>query len=359
MAFTVDAQNTRTRSSDDRKKSESTTVTRSKSNTESSRSSGRSTSTRPETRSSSTPARTATRPQTRTTSSPARTTSTRTEERKSTGTTATRSSNSSSSSESRSVSPPDRGTRTGTTSTRTRTTSTSREAVKTNPPRDSRSNNSSYRDADRNSGTATRSTRTVETNRNRDSQSVRGGTNVYRPKTSTVHAEKRRTYTTYMPNRVIRPVPSVHYTYRPIEYRRVHYPYKKPRVVHVYWDVHMYNEYRVWYPHYDLWYYPYGYRIHTISAYDAYNYIGEVARVYGKVYDVWHEQSTDQYFLYIGGPYPYQDFTVIMDGWDARRFSRNPFRYFTNRHITVTGLVSSFDGKPEIMVKNKKQVRPY
>ncbi|MCF8370770.1 MAG: hypothetical protein K9H64_04050 [Bacteroidales bacterium] len=130
-------------------------------------------------------------------------------------------------------------------------------------------------------------------------------------------------------------------------------------MINIYWDINMYREYRSWYPHYDLWYYPYGYSIHTISAYDAYDYIGEIARVYGEVDEVWYERSTDQYFMYIGAPYPYNDVTVIVDGRDARRLSRNPVRFFTKRHIEVTGLVSSFDGKPEILVKDRKQIRPY
>jgi len=86
----------------------------------------------------------------------------------------------------------------------------------------------------------------------------------------------------------------------------------------------MYHNYSSWYPNYNLWYYPYGYRIHTISAYDAYNYIGEIARIYGRVTEVWYSGETREYYLYIGGPYPYQDFTVIVDYSDARRFSRNP-----------------------------------
>lgn len=121
----------------------------------------------------------------------------------------------------------------------------------------------------------------------------------------------------------------------------------------------MYHNYSSWYPNYNLWYYPYGYRIHTISAYDAYNYIGEIARIYGRVTEVWYSGETREYYLYIGGPYPYQDFTVIVDYSDARRFSRNPVRYFTDRNITVTGLVSLFEDKPELLVKRHTQIDVY
>lgn len=121
----------------------------------------------------------------------------------------------------------------------------------------------------------------------------------------------------------------------------------------------MYNEYRYLYPHYDLWYYPIGYRIHTISAYDATMYIGEVARVYGEVFDTWYSRNTDEYYLYIGAPFPYQDFTVVLEGHDARRFSSRPHRFFTGRHVAATGLIGVYEGKPEMFLKKRSQIDVY
>jgi hypothetical protein len=121
----------------------------------------------------------------------------------------------------------------------------------------------------------------------------------------------------------------------------------------------MYNEYRYLYPNYDLWYYPIGYRIHTISAYDAGAYIGEVARVYGEVFDAWYSRSTDEYYLYIGAPFPYQDLSIVVEGRDARRFSRHPLRYFTGRHVAATGLIGIYEGKPEMFLKKRSQLDVY
>jgi hypothetical protein len=125
------------------------------------------------------------------------------------------------------------------------------------------------------------------------------------------------------------------------------------------WDVHLYHQYRNLYPHYDYWYYPIGYRIHTVSAYDADRYIGEFARIYGRVSEAWYNQETDEFLLYFGEPYPYQDFTVILSNRDARRFSRRPERYFTGKDIAVTGVVSVFDGKPEMVIKRRSQIDIY
>jgi len=182
----------------------------------------------------------------------------------------------------------------------------------------------------------------------------------YVPRTEPVYVEKRQAYRTPERTRTVRTAnQSANYVYKPIEYRRNYYPYAEPRRLEIIWDIHMYNEYRYLYPQYDYWYYPMGYRIHTVSAYDANRYIGEIARIYGRVSDIWYERQSDEYYLYIGGPYPYQDFTVILPGKYARRYSYRPERYFANRNLTVTGLVSMWDNRPEMLIRKRSQVEIY
>lgn len=158
-----------------------------------------------------------------------------------------------------------------------------------------------------------------------------------------------------------------HYVY-PKNKARLHYHYDTyvnhyhvlyyPTYSNVYWTRSMYRDYRNWYPNYH-WSYRYGYRIQTISVFDARYNLGEVAMVYGRVYATWHNTETDDYLLFFGGNYPYQEFTVVLPGNIARRFSWRPERYFLGEHITVTGLITTFDGIPEIIVKNKRQVGIY
>ncbi len=181
----------------------------------------------------------------------------------------------------------------------------------------------------------------------------------YDPKRGQTYTEERRVYVNPAPRRVVRPAPHITYVQQPIEYRRVHNAYRMPPNANIIWNENMYHQYVVLYPDFHLWYYPYGYAIHSISSYDAAGYIGEIARVYGMVYDTWYSPETDEYFLYFGGPYPYQDFSVVLEGRDARRFSRRPDRYFANRYISVTGLVSLWENKPEIDVKQRSQVQVY
>lgn len=181
----------------------------------------------------------------------------------------------------------------------------------------------------------------------------------YTPRTSERDAASRRTFVINKPSRVNRVAPKVHYNYQSIDYRRTHKPYIAPRLANIIWNATMYRNYRSWYPEFNLWYYPYGYRIHTISAYDSYNYIGEIARVYGRVSEVWYSGESNEYYLYIGGPYPYQDFTIILEARDARRFSWDPIRFFTNRNVTSTGLVSLFEDKPEMQIRKRSQISLY
>ncbi|MBL7111564.1 MAG: hypothetical protein ISS19_06455 [Bacteroidales bacterium] len=146
---------------------------------------------------------------------------------------------------------------------------------------------------------------------------------------------------------------------RSIEYRRVYYAYRAPVYTHVVWTNQMYREYRLIYPEYRYWYYPVGYRINTISAYDAGFYIGDVMNVYGRVNDVWYNSRTDEYFLHFGAPYPYHDFTVIIPGRKARHFAIHPEFFFENRYIWVTGLISLYDGNPEMMIRKTHQINLY
>ncbi len=131
-----------------------------------------------------------------------------------------------------------------------------------------------------------------------------------------------------------------------------------PTYTNIYWNRHMYREYRRWYPDF-YWNYNYGHRIQTISVFDAQYNLGEVAMVYGRVYATWHNKETDDFLLFFGGNFPYQQFTVVLPGHVARKFSWRPERYFLGEHITTTGLITTFDGSPEIVVKNKRQVGIY
>ncbi|MFW5658154.1 MAG: hypothetical protein ACOCYF_01775 [Bacteroidota bacterium] len=146
---------------------------------------------------------------------------------------------------------------------------------------------------------------------------------------------------------------------KPIRYRSVYHPYREPVHVHLVWTPAVYREYCVMYPEIREWKYRHRYSVHTVSAYDAMYHVGEIRRVYGKVYDTYYVPDTDEYFLYIGARYPYHDFSIVLPGYIARKYSRRPQRYFFLEHVAVTGLISTFEGIPEVVVKRNSQIRVY
>ena len=121
----------------------------------------------------------------------------------------------------------------------------------------------------------------------------------------------------------------------------------------------MHRYYCRMYPEVNHWYYNRGYHIEMVSSYFADYYIGEVMTVYGEVSEVYYSPRTDEYFLYYGPYYPYQDFTLIIPGYIARRYSPHPERYFERQYMAVTGLITNYDGQPEIVVRESFQLHPY
>lgn len=184
------------------------------------------------------------------------------------------------------------------------------------------------------------------------------------PQRKVIVRDNRREERTYV--RIDRPVRKVvvvnhpkHYRPVSVEYRRVHSPYRVPVHTHIYWSVSLHNDFRVYYPEVRAWRYDIGYQLPAVPAYDADYYIGDVARVYGRVFDMYYEHATDEYFLYFGDYFPYHDFSVVVPGREARAFSRRPERFFRKAHLAVTGYITDYDDKPEIVVRRASQIEKY
>lgn len=140
---------------------------------------------------------------------------------------------------------------------------------------------------------------------------------------------------------------------------KVHYNYRSPAHVNVIWTSDMHKHYVNLYPSHKHWNRTYGHRISSIPAREANYYVGDVRNVYGKITDVYYSRETDEYLLYIGRHFPYQHFTVVVPGNVARRQSHRPSYYFNNQYINVTGLISTYEGKPEIVVMRNSQLNIY
>lgn len=95
-----------------------------------------------------------------------------------------------------------------------------------------------------------------------------------------------------------------------------------------------------------------------ITARDAPKYLGKTETVCGKVASATHaiRSKGQPTFLNLDEPYPNQIFTVVIWGTDRAKFQDPPEKAYRGKTICVTGPITSYQGKPEIVVKDPKQI---
>ena len=91
----------------------------------------------------------------------------------------------------------------------------------------------------------------------------------------------------------------------------------------------------------------------TYTAAEAAKHVGEIATVTDRVDGV-HQSSKGNIFLNMGGKYPNQAFTAFIPSSSAGQFS-NPQQY-EGRTVSVSGKISLYKGKPEIIVNSPSQI---
>ena len=153
------------------------------------------------------------------------------------------------------------------------------------------------------------------------------------------------------------------YTYHKVHSKKynhaVRYDYRIPVHIDVIWTSDMHRHYLNMYPNHHHWNHHYGYRIASVPAYKAGYFIGDVKNVYGRITDVFYSRESEEYLLYVGRYYPNQHFTIVVPGNIARRQSHRPGYYYMNQYVKVTGLITIFEGKPEIVVMRNSQINVY
>jgi DNA/RNA endonuclease YhcR with UshA esterase domain len=82
-------------------------------------------------------------------------------------------------------------------------------------------------------------------------------------------------------------------------------------------------------------------------------HVGETATVTGRV-DGFHQSGKGNIFLNMGGKYPNQAFTAFIPSASAAQFS-NPQQY-EGRMVAVSGKITLYHGKPEIIVTSPAQI---
>jgi len=97
----------------------------------------------------------------------------------------------------------------------------------------------------------------------------------------------------------------------------------------------------------------------TISPEDAAKYIGQQKTVCGTVASAHFAAKTkgQPTFINLDRPFPNQVFTVLIWGSDRSKFEKPPETLYSGKEICVTGMIQSFQGKAEIIVKEPSQIK--
>ncbi|MGA2402148.1 MAG: hypothetical protein ABSG91_10625 [Syntrophobacteraceae bacterium] len=59
----------------------------------------------------------------------------------------------------------------------------------------------------------------------------------------------------------------------------------------------------------------------------------------------------------LDNPYPNQVFTVLIRGSDRGKFEKPPETLFSGKEICVSGMIQSYQDRPEIIVKEPSQIK--
>jgi hypothetical protein len=95
-----------------------------------------------------------------------------------------------------------------------------------------------------------------------------------------------------------------------------------------------------------------------LTATEAKEHIGDNATVCGDVVSTRYASSSkgQPTFLNLDKPYPNQIFTVVI--WESNRIKfKTPEEDYKYKKICVTGKITAYDGLPEIIADDPKQIR--
>lgn len=95
-----------------------------------------------------------------------------------------------------------------------------------------------------------------------------------------------------------------------------------------------------------------------ISAAEAKEHFGDNATVCGEVVSTRYADSSKgkPTFLNLDKPYPNQIFTVVIWGSNRSKF-KTPEEDYKDKKVCVTGKITAYDGLPEIIADDPKQIR--
>jgi len=91
-----------------------------------------------------------------------------------------------------------------------------------------------------------------------------------------------------------------------------------------------------------------------ILAKDAKDYIGKTVTICDSVYST---KALDKISLInLGGAFPKELITLVVNKEDIGKFSAEPASMYLGNNICVTGVITEFKGKTQIVVTEPKQI---
>jgi DNA/RNA endonuclease YhcR with UshA esterase domain len=92
----------------------------------------------------------------------------------------------------------------------------------------------------------------------------------------------------------------------------------------------------------------------TITAADAKAHVGQTVTVEGTVGNI-SDGRTGTIFIDVGGRYPDNSFAAVIFAADRSKFP--DLKAFDGKIVDITGAVSLYRGKPEIILKSADQMK--
>ena len=95
-----------------------------------------------------------------------------------------------------------------------------------------------------------------------------------------------------------------------------------------------------------------------VNPIDAHKFIGKEKTVCGITASATYaiRSRGKPTFLNLDQPYPNQIFTVVIWGSDREKFKNPPETFFRGKRICVTGIIETYRGKPQIVVRGPEQI---
>ena len=95
--------------------------------------------------------------------------------------------------------------------------------------------------------------------------------------------------------------------------------------------------------------------VKEISASDASSYIGQTVKVCSMVYGT-KELKSGMTFINLGAAYPNSPLTIVIFGDDLSNFKKNPASYYDGKRVCITGKVTDYKGKAQIVIHREDEV---